>query len=86
MSINKACKMLGYARSTFFECRNNTIFKVEKDKTVEEFVLENVKEIRKEMKRLGGKKLYSLINKKSERAAYKLTYCRSKNRKIHENC
>lgn len=71
MSINEACKLLGYARSTFFEIRSNGISKAEKDKLVEAFVLEKVREIRKEMPRLGGKKLYFLINKIPERQAYK---------------
>jgi transposase InsO family protein len=71
MSINKACKMLGYARSTFFECRNNEHNKAEKDKIIEEFVLTEVRKIRAEMPRIGGKKLYYLINKNPERQAYK---------------
>lgn len=71
MSINAACKMLGYARSTFFESRNNAIIKAKKDKIIEEFVLEKVRQIREEMPRIGGKKLYYLINKMPQRAEYK---------------
>ena len=71
MSINAACKLLGYARSTFFEVRSNGILKAEKDEIVEEFVLEKVKQIRKEQKRCGGRKMYLMICKYPEIQLYK---------------
>ena len=71
MSINAACKLLGYARSTFFEVRSNGISKSEKDKIIEEFVLEKVREIRKEQKRCGGRKMYLMICKDPEKKLYK---------------
>lgn len=71
MSINAACKLLGYARSTFFEVRQNGISRKEKDEIIEEFVLEKVREIRKEQKRIGGRKMYYMICKYEEKKLYK---------------
>ena len=71
MSINKSCKLLGHARSTFFEVRKNRQIKIEKEKLLEQYVLAKVAEIRKEMPRIGGKKLYFLINQDTQRQQFK---------------
>jgi len=71
MSINSACELLGYARSTFFEVRGNKLSKAEKDKIIEDFVLEKVSIIRKDLPRCGGRKMYYLISKGSEKSSYK---------------
>ena len=71
MSITKACKLLGYAKCTFFKVRNNRIAKEKESARIEAYILEKVRLIRKEMPRLGGKKLYYLINKDPNRKNYK---------------
>ncbi len=71
MSINKACQLLGRARSTFFEVRKNQLIKKEKDQLIEQYVLKQAAEIRKEMPRIGGKKLYYLINQDPQRHQFK---------------
>lgn len=71
MSIGKACKLLGYAKQTFFKVRNSRIAREKESARIEAYILEKVHSIRKEMPRLGGKKLYYLINKDSERKKYK---------------
>lgn len=71
MSINACCELLGYARSTFFEVRNNHMHKANRDKLIEDFVLEQVREIRKDMERCGGKKMYHIICKNPEKEQYK---------------
>ena len=71
MSINKSCQLLGHARSTFFEVRKNRQIKLEKERLLEQYVLGRVTEIRKEMPRLGGKKLYFLINQDVQRQQFK---------------
>ncbi len=71
MSIGKACKLLGYAKQTFFKVRNIRIAREKESARIEAYILEKVRSIRKEMPRLGGKKLYYLINKDSERKKYK---------------
>lgn len=71
MSINAACKELGYGRSAFFEIRKNGITKAENDTLIEAFVLEKVRTIRKDMRKCGGRKMYYLICKDPEKEAYK---------------
>lgn len=71
MSIGKACKLLGYAKQTFFKVRNSRIAREKESARIEAYILEKVRNIRKEIPRLGGKKLYYLINKDSERKKYK---------------
>ena len=71
MSINAACELLGYSRSTFFEIRKNRESKFERELSVEEFILRKVKEIRKDLEKCGGKKLYYLICKDPEKEQYK---------------
>lgn len=71
MSITKACKLLGYAKCTFFKVRNNRIAKEKESARIEAYILEKVRIIRAEMPRLGGKKLYYLINKDPNRKNYK---------------
>jgi len=71
MSIGKACKLLGYAKQTFFKVRNSRIAKEKESERIAAYILEKVSNIRKEMPRLGGKKLYYLINKDPNRKNYK---------------
>lgn len=71
MSINAACELLGYSRSTFFEIRKNRESKFERELSAEEFILRKVKEIRKDLGKCGGKKLYYLICKDPEKEHYK---------------
>jgi len=71
MSINAACELLGYSRSTFFEIRKNRKSKFERELSSEKFILKKVKEIRKDLGKCGGKKLYYLICKDPEKEHYK---------------
>lgn len=71
MSIGKACKLLGYAKQTFFKVRNSRLAKEKESERIAAYILEKVSNIRKEMPRLGGKKLYYLINKDPNRKNYK---------------
>lgn len=71
MSINAACELLGYSRSTFFEIRKNRKTKSERAEEIEDFILKKVKEIRKDMGKCGGKKLYYLICKDPDKQFYK---------------
>ena len=71
MSISKACKELGYAKPTFFKVRNSRTKKQKESARVESFILEQVQLIRREMPRIGGKKLYYLICKNPEKKYYK---------------
>ena len=57
MSITKSCKLLGYAKSTFFKVRNNEIARDKESERITAFILEKVGLIRQDMPRLGGKKL-----------------------------
>jgi len=71
MSINRASKMLGYARSTFFEVRQNRYSKIETELLLEEFILKKVKAIREDLPKCGGKKMYFLISQDPDRNHFK---------------
>ena len=71
MSIRKACKLLGHAKSTFFQVRNNRAKIEKRDEKVIAFVLRKVKAIRKEQPKAGGKKMYKEISQDPDFAKYK---------------
>jgi len=71
MSITKACELLGYAKCSYFKARRNVVNRRKKSERVEAYILERVRRIREEMPKLGGKKLYFLINKEPDRKNYK---------------
>jgi len=71
MSITKACELLGYAKCSYFKARRNRTNRAKRAERVEAFILERVHYLRKEMPKLGGKKLYYLINKEPARQNYK---------------
>jgi len=71
MSINKACKLLGRSKSTFFEIRKKRLVKKEKDKLTELFIVSKVAELRALMPRIGGRKLYFLLQKDPQRNQFK---------------
>ena len=71
MSINKSCELLGYARSGYFSVCRNQETKTERELSVEYFILKRVKEIRKDLGKCGGKKLYYLISKDPDKKYYK---------------
>lgn len=71
MSINMACKLLGRARSTFFEVRNNRTIKAKNELLIEQYILEKVMHFRMDMPRIGGKKLFYLINQDEQRKQFK---------------
>lgn len=71
MSIAKSCKLLGYSRSTFYEViQNQKERQVQKTK-VEKYILDFVQKIRSDLPRIGGKKLYYLINQQADRSQFK---------------
>lgn len=61
MSISKACKFLGYSKQAYFKARNNEEAKQLKTEFAEAFILEKIKEVRSNLPKLGGLKLYFLI-------------------------
>ncbi|MFK7934445.1 MAG: IS3 family transposase [Saprospiraceae bacterium] len=71
MSIQRSCEELGYQRSTYYEIKTNKKRAAEREAAVESFVLAEVKKIRVEMPKLGGKKLYFKINQLEQRKLYK---------------
>ena len=71
MSINMACKLLGKARSTFFEVRKNLANKAKREQLVEQYILEKVNHFRQDMPRIGGKKLFYLINQNKQPKQFK---------------
>ena len=71
MSIRKACKLLGFAKCTFFQVRKNQRrLKKEEEKAVA-FILRKVKAIRKEQPKAGGKKMFKEISQDPDFAKYK---------------
>lgn len=71
MSIKRACKLLGYARSAYYEIRENRKELLQKNEAVEAYILEKTTAIRKEMPRIGGHKLYYLIKQDPASSQYK---------------
>lgn len=61
MSISKACKFLGYSKQAYFKAKNNEAAKRLKTEFAEAFILEKIEEVRSNLPKLGGLKLYFLI-------------------------
>lgn len=71
MSIKRGCKLLGHARSAYYESRDNRQGLLLKSRSVEAFILERTAAIRREMPRIGGHKLYYLIKQDAAGCGYK---------------
>ena len=61
MSINRACRLLGYSKQAYFKAFKNKKAKDERTAIATEFILKHVKTIRKDMPKIGGLKLFYLI-------------------------
>lgn len=59
LSIGKSCKALGFARSSYYK----RLIQERKQQSINESLLDHVRIIRKEMPKIGCKKLHSILSK-----------------------
>jgi len=71
MSIRKACRLLGRAKSSFFQVKKNRVKIEKREEKVIAFILKKVKAIRKEQPKAGGKKMFEEISQDPDFAKYK---------------
>ena len=72
MSIEKACRYLGFSKQAYFKARKNEQEKAMRMERATDFILYHVGNIRKRMKKIGAIKLYYLLNPKIKEAKIKI--------------
>lgn len=72
MSIGRGCRMLGYSKQAYFKATKNEKIKKETNVVVVSFILKKVEQIRRDMPKIGGRKLYFLIKPQLKEKGYKI--------------
>jgi transposase InsO family protein len=72
MSIANCCKLLGYSKQAYFKGIKNEYLKSENEQIMETFILEKVDNIRQDMNKIGGLKLFYLLSPLLKEAGMKI--------------